>query len=62
MVLDGVIIGIYTIHILGMGMVLLIKEVLQMTQAKFSWNFVLTLSLCDNTLIDIVFDKLSSTL
>ncbi|SVA32861.1 uncharacterized protein METZ01_LOCUS85715 [marine metagenome] len=23
-----------------------------MTQAKFSWNFVLTSSLCDNTLID----------
>ena len=39
-----------------------IKEVLQMTQAKFSWNFVLTSSLCDNTLIDIVFDKLSSIL
>jgi len=33
-----------------------------MTQAKFSWNFVLTSSLCDNTLIDIVFNKLSSTL
>jgi len=33
-----------------------------MTQAKFSGNFVLTPSLCDNTLIDIVFDKLSSTL
>jgi len=23
-----------------------------MTQAKFYWNFVLTSSLCDNTLID----------
>jgi len=33
-----------------------------MTQAKFYWNFVLTSSLWDNTLIDIVFDKLSSTL
>ena len=29
-----------------------IKEVLQMTQAKFYWNFMLTSSLCDNTLID----------
>jgi len=33
-----------------------------MTQAKLYWNFVLTSSLCDNTLIDIVFDKLSSIL
>jgi len=28
-----------------------------MTQAKFYRNFVLTSSLCDNMLIDIVFDN-----
>jgi len=29
-----------------------IKEELQMTQVKFSWNFVLLSNLFDNTLID----------